>query len=291
MNRRNFMKAAAVAPFLGVLGGRASETCVAAAGDGKPWCGKGHPLAGKKLPPWKPVHLHGRGGEHVLDPARRHHDAPRLRRPQGLGARQAGHLDPPQRHEERRRVDRPLRDARQPREDRRRLHDALPPPLRPRRRRALGRRHARVERTADLRERLHAGGRHAQVRHGLRPRLAGLQRPHPRRAVRPQLLRPHAQGLPLPHGTRRPQDGEVQRRRRQPGGHAQGRRRLPVLLHHQHHGQRQDPLPQRRGARPLRRAPQREAPQRKRHEPRTPRAVRPVPLLHRRRLLRQPEAP
>ena len=48
------MKAAAVAPFLGVLGGRASETCPAAAGDGKPWCGKNHPLAGKKLPPWKP---------------------------------------------------------------------------------------------------------------------------------------------------------------------------------------------------------------------------------------------
>ena len=54
MNRRNFMKAAAVAPLLGVLGGRASETGTAAAGDGKPWCGKNHPLAGKKLPPWKP---------------------------------------------------------------------------------------------------------------------------------------------------------------------------------------------------------------------------------------------
>ena len=54
MNRRNFMKAAAIAPFLGVLGGRAAETCPAAAGGEKPWCGKDHPLAGKKLPPWKP---------------------------------------------------------------------------------------------------------------------------------------------------------------------------------------------------------------------------------------------
>ena len=55
MNRRNFMKAAALAPFFGALGGRAAETgTAAAAGDGKPWCGKNHPLAGKKLPPWKP---------------------------------------------------------------------------------------------------------------------------------------------------------------------------------------------------------------------------------------------
>ncbi len=56
MNRRNFMKAAAVAPLFSVLGGRAAETGTAAAatGDGKPWCGKNHPLAGKKLPPWKP---------------------------------------------------------------------------------------------------------------------------------------------------------------------------------------------------------------------------------------------
>ena len=40
MNRRNFMKAAALAPFFGALGGRAAETGAAAtAGDGKTWCG------------------------------------------------------------------------------------------------------------------------------------------------------------------------------------------------------------------------------------------------------------
>ena len=52
MNRRNFMKSAALAPFFGALGmcgsSSAQDKCAPACS------GKGHPLAGKKLPPWKP---------------------------------------------------------------------------------------------------------------------------------------------------------------------------------------------------------------------------------------------
>ena len=51
MNRRNFIKAAAVAPMLGAM-----DVCASAAGasDAQTWCGKSHPLVGKTLPPWKP---------------------------------------------------------------------------------------------------------------------------------------------------------------------------------------------------------------------------------------------
>ena len=51
MNRRSFMKAAAAMPFLGATMSMQGETDQTAA---VPACsGKGHPLAGKKLPPWK----------------------------------------------------------------------------------------------------------------------------------------------------------------------------------------------------------------------------------------------
>ena len=45
------MKAAALVPFFGAAGGCASTPSAPAE---KAWSGKGHPLAGKKLPPWKP---------------------------------------------------------------------------------------------------------------------------------------------------------------------------------------------------------------------------------------------
>ncbi|MBQ6330826.1 MAG: MBL fold metallo-hydrolase, partial [Kiritimatiellae bacterium] len=52
MNRRIFMKSAALAPFFGALGVCGSSS---AQENREPaWCGKGHPLAGKRLPPWKP---------------------------------------------------------------------------------------------------------------------------------------------------------------------------------------------------------------------------------------------
>ena len=51
MNRRNFIKAAAVVPMLGAMNVCASAAGVAAA---QTWCGKRHPLVGRALPPWKP---------------------------------------------------------------------------------------------------------------------------------------------------------------------------------------------------------------------------------------------
>ena len=51
MDRRSFIKAAAITPVIGAMGACASTggaSCVPT------WCGKGHPLAGKPLPPWKP---------------------------------------------------------------------------------------------------------------------------------------------------------------------------------------------------------------------------------------------
>ncbi len=55
MNRRNFVKTAALAPLFGAFAARAAETCPSAkGGEGKAWSGKSHPLAGKRLPPWKP---------------------------------------------------------------------------------------------------------------------------------------------------------------------------------------------------------------------------------------------
>ena len=52
MNRRNFIKTAALAPLFGAVG--ASASTPTAASSGQAWSGKNHPLAGKKLPPWKP---------------------------------------------------------------------------------------------------------------------------------------------------------------------------------------------------------------------------------------------
>lgn len=51
MNRRNFIKSAAIAPMLGAL-----DACAAIGGasDSQMWSGKSHPLAGKALPQWKP---------------------------------------------------------------------------------------------------------------------------------------------------------------------------------------------------------------------------------------------
>ena len=139
-------------------------------------------------------HLHGRLRKHVLDPARRYDDAARLRRPHGLDAGQEGRVDPPRRKEARRGVDRSLRDARQSRQDGGGLPDAVPPPRRPRRKRCLGRGYARMERQKAVGERNPPGGRHAAVRYGLRPRLAGLKRSGSRRTLRHGLLCPHAQG-------------------------------------------------------------------------------------------------
>ena len=52
MNRRNFIKTAALAPLFGAVG--ASASTPTAASSGQAWSGKNHPLAGKKLPSWKP---------------------------------------------------------------------------------------------------------------------------------------------------------------------------------------------------------------------------------------------
>ena len=52
MNRRNFIKTAALAPLFGAVG--ASASTPTAASSGQAWSDKNHPLAGKKLPPWKP---------------------------------------------------------------------------------------------------------------------------------------------------------------------------------------------------------------------------------------------
>jgi len=57
VDRRSFMKATALVPFLGATGGYAADSAIQpspAADDGKAWSGKSHPLAGKTLPPWKP---------------------------------------------------------------------------------------------------------------------------------------------------------------------------------------------------------------------------------------------
>ena len=59
MNRRDFVKSALAVPLVGVAGyatgGQASpRTVERLAGDGSPHQGSAHPLAGKKLPPWKP---------------------------------------------------------------------------------------------------------------------------------------------------------------------------------------------------------------------------------------------
>ena len=57
MKRRDFVKAALAAPFIGVAGtdgtacSQAVEQCV---GDNASCQGLKHPLTGKKLPPWKP---------------------------------------------------------------------------------------------------------------------------------------------------------------------------------------------------------------------------------------------
>ena len=55
MNRRDFMKSAALAPFFGALGGCFSASAPRDGAKEVPVVsGKGHPLAGKKLPPWQP---------------------------------------------------------------------------------------------------------------------------------------------------------------------------------------------------------------------------------------------
>ena len=54
MNRRNFVKSALAAPFMGVVAGGSR---LVAAEDGTkpvPPNGSTHPLVGKPLPPWKP---------------------------------------------------------------------------------------------------------------------------------------------------------------------------------------------------------------------------------------------
>ena len=55
MNRRNFLKVAGLVPFFGASGAAGIRALPPnSADDGKAWCGKKHPLAGRKLPPWKP---------------------------------------------------------------------------------------------------------------------------------------------------------------------------------------------------------------------------------------------
>ena len=55
MNRRTFMKSAALAPLFGAMGGCFSTQSAKDEKTAAPvWSGKGHPLAGQKLPPWKP---------------------------------------------------------------------------------------------------------------------------------------------------------------------------------------------------------------------------------------------
>ena len=55
MNRRNFLKVAGLVPFFGASGTAGIRALPPnSADDRKVWCGKKHPLAGRKLPPWKP---------------------------------------------------------------------------------------------------------------------------------------------------------------------------------------------------------------------------------------------
>ena len=54
MNRRSFMKSAALAPFFGALGGCASAPAKEEKNTPHAWSGKRHLFAGKKLRPWNP---------------------------------------------------------------------------------------------------------------------------------------------------------------------------------------------------------------------------------------------
>ena len=54
MNRRDFVKSALAAPMMGVAGVSHAASAERRVGDNAPSQGSKHPLAGKKLPAWKP---------------------------------------------------------------------------------------------------------------------------------------------------------------------------------------------------------------------------------------------